>query len=336
LKVRRRCYKLFSGAWNVLFPSATARSRHYSHLQCLFSPHPPPLPSLSLPILLPPHADIYSTFIMFAFFLLLSIAAAAKMDFSRLRGPPIVDTLLPPSSSSSAAPAAADADSSGNGNDGSPIITSADLQANMTSGELGGGAEGAEQGQQQPSHHQPLLLFSSSSSPSPSPSPTTGREASPEAVGAEAEAALTANSLVKRARGPGVTAATAAAAAAGELTPPHRPSADPSPSLATPSPSPAPTAPSWRSLLSHPRALLLLVLACLWGFGSGVYDNYLFLYLDELHAPPAVMGLSLTLNTVAEVRFFSPSISLNFFALGTQELVCFFFFFSHFSFLRKP
>jgi hypothetical protein len=38
----------------------------------------------------------------------------------------------------------------------------------------------------------------------------------------------------------------------------------------------------------------------------GVYDNYLFLYLDELGTPPTVMGLSLALNTAMEVpvRYF--------------------------------
>lgn len=33
-------------------------------------------------------------------------------------------------------------------------------------------------------------------------------------------------------------------------------------------------------------------------------DNYLFLYLDQLHCPPALMGLSLTINTVVEVPVF--------------------------------
>jgi len=60
----------------------------------------------------------------------------------------------------------------------------------------------------------------------------------------------------------------------------------------------------------HPRAALFLALVFAWGAGFGVIESYLFLWLQELNASQKLMGLTLSLNCLAEVpiMFFSDRI----------------------------
>lgn len=80
---------------------------------------------------------------------------------------------------------------------------------------------------------------------------------------------------------------------------------------------------SFLSLLTDWNTAKLALLACIWGFGNGINDNFLFLYLDELKTPPSLMGLSLTINTAMEVPVFlySGAILKRLGSTGTFHLV---------------
>ncbi|MEA3441831.1 MAG: major facilitator superfamily domain-containing protein 6 [Chloroflexota bacterium] len=56
-----------------------------------------------------------------------------------------------------------------------------------------------------------------------------------------------------------------------------------------------------RSLLSNPGWALFLFAVFVFGFGSAVINNYLFLYMDDLGASKTLMGLSLMFATISEV-----------------------------------
>jgi MFS transporter, PPP family, 3-phenylpropionic acid transporter len=62
-----------------------------------------------------------------------------------------------------------------------------------------------------------------------------------------------------------------------------------------------------RGLLTDRRWILFLCIIFLGGTGMSIINNYLFLYLAEIQAPAALMGLSLSLATISElpVLFFS-------------------------------
>jgi hypothetical protein len=57
-------------------------------------------------------------------------------------------------------------------------------------------------------------------------------------------------------------------------------------------------------LLRNPAVPPFLATATVLGFGMGVIENYLFLYLDHLGGSEALMGLSLTVTCAAEAAVF--------------------------------
>lgn len=67
------------------------------------------------------------------------------------------------------------------------------------------------------------------------------------------------------------------------------------------------SAPFWqgaRILLANHAWLLFLFLVFVGGIGQSVIANYLFLFMDDLGASKAVMGLALTVATISEIPLF--------------------------------
>ena len=77
-----------------------------------------------------------------------------------------------------------------------------------------------------------------------------------------------------------------------------------------------------RSLLSNPGWWRFLVAVFVFGFGSAVIHNYLFLYMDDIGANKTLMGLSLAFATLSEVPilFFSGRLLTRFGT--TMVMVC--------------
>jgi PPP family 3-phenylpropionic acid transporter len=73
-----------------------------------------------------------------------------------------------------------------------------------------------------------------------------------------------------------------------------------------------------RSLLSNPSWTLFLFTVFVFGIGSAVIQNYLFLYLNDLEASKTLMGLSLMFATISElpVLYFSDRLLNRFSATG--------------------
>lgn len=78
----------------------------------------------------------------------------------------------------------------------------------------------------------------------------------------------------------------------------------PSPSSSLPCKDAASSKFSLVDLFMHWQFIRLIFVASIWGFATGSYDSYLFLYLDSLKTPASVMGFGLTLNTLVEVPIF--------------------------------